>query len=233
MPFRLKPCGAVYGGTPLGNCRIVSPADVPGCLSGTDAVVVIDTLRAATTILAALHGGVAEVLPVLDDARAAGERGEGVILAGERNGQRLPGYDFNNSPADIAAYLQRQRAGRLVLKTSNLIPLLLQVPAAWICAGVNIAATARCLRGRDVCIVPAGGSWGISEDAAVAFGLSARIAGHSFPSDLIAAITRESGAAQHLRDIGCGSDVEFAARVDLYEIAAVFDGHCVTRVVQS
>lgn len=164
-----------------------------------------------------------------DDARADSERGAGVILAGEHNGQRLPGYDFNNSPADIAAYLQHHHASRLVLKTTNLIPLLLQVPRAYICAGVNIAATARCLRGRDVCIVPAGGPRGISEDACVAFGLSARIAGHEFPADLIAAMTRETGAARHLRDIGCGSDVAVAVRIDLYDFAATYDGHVIRR----
>lgn len=64
---------------------------------------VIDALRATTTITAALHAGALWVEPALSVA-AARRRARalpGALLAGERHGDRLPGFDLGNSPVDV------------------------------------------------------------------------------------------------------------------------------------
>ena len=68
------------------------------------AVVVIDVLRATTTIAFALAAGASEVIPCLevDDARqlAAKYPAGTVLLGGERLGVRIEGFDLGNSPTE-------------------------------------------------------------------------------------------------------------------------------------
>ncbi|MEN1678862.1 MAG: 2-phosphosulfolactate phosphatase [Planctomycetota bacterium] len=79
--------------------QFVSESDLAG-----DAVVVIDLLRASTTICRALASGAAEVQAFLDVAgvvRAAERAGrESVILGGERGGVTIEGFDLGNSPLE-------------------------------------------------------------------------------------------------------------------------------------
>jgi 2-phosphosulfolactate phosphatase len=97
----------------------------PGSLRGS-AAVVIDLLRASTTIVRALDAGAAGVVPCLepDEARAIrddlvrrGTPGANVVLGGERGGVRIPGFDLDNSPARYTAEAVGGRT--LVFTTTN------------------------------------------------------------------------------------------------------------------
>jgi 2-phosphosulfolactate phosphatase len=91
----------------------------PGAVAGGIAVV-IDVLRASTTIITALANGAACVRAVADvaDARAvAAALGPGTLLGGERGGVRIAGFDLGNSPAE---YARDRVAGRaIVITTTN------------------------------------------------------------------------------------------------------------------
>jgi len=79
--------------------------------------IVIDVIRATTTICQALASGYERVFCTaeVEEARALREAlGEG-ILGGERNAVRIPGFDLGNSPRE---YLER-RDGPLILSTTN------------------------------------------------------------------------------------------------------------------
>src|SRR5216117_4048183 len=85
----------------------VLPGLIPqGRLAGGLAVVV-DVLRATTTIIHALAAGCTAVRPCVevDEARdLAGQMRAGrVLLGGERGGSRLPGFDLGNSPHEYTA----------------------------------------------------------------------------------------------------------------------------------
>jgi len=94
-------------------------------------VVVIDVLRATSSIVAALDNGAAAIVPVreVDEAIAVMRRigRERVLLCGERESRLIEGFDLDNSPASFA----RDRvAGRtLVLTTTNGTRALTE--AAW------------------------------------------------------------------------------------------------------
>lgn len=94
---------------------LVEPEELAG---GT--VVIIDVLRASTTIVHALEAGATEVIPCLDveDAQAAAaELPEGsAILGGERGGLPIDGFDLGNSPAD---YTPDRVGGRTVIFTTS------------------------------------------------------------------------------------------------------------------
>jgi 2-phosphosulfolactate phosphatase len=84
-------------------------------------VVVIDLLRASTTICQAVANGAAEVVPFLEIADAqvaasAAPDGEEIVLGGERGGQRIDGFDLGNSPAE---YTRKAVAGKRVLLTTT------------------------------------------------------------------------------------------------------------------
>jgi 2-phosphosulfolactate phosphatase len=94
---------------------LASPEEMAG---GT--VVVIDVLRAATTIVYALAAGAAAVVPCLEveDARrlAAEFPPGGAVLGGERGGLPIDGFGLGNSPAE---YSPDRVAGKTVLLTTT------------------------------------------------------------------------------------------------------------------
>jgi 2-phosphosulfolactate phosphatase len=75
-------------------------------LSGGTAVI-IDVLRASSTIVTALHHGARRVVPctTTDEAFAHRTRWQSespVLLGGERGGVRIDGFDLGNSPAEYS-----------------------------------------------------------------------------------------------------------------------------------
>lgn len=89
-----------------------------GALRGRT-VVVIDVLRATTSLLVMLERGCAEVLiaPSIEAARRYRRAHPEVLLAGERGGRAPAGFDFGNSPVAFAAAALAGR--RLVFATTN------------------------------------------------------------------------------------------------------------------
>lgn len=94
----------------------VAPEDLAG---GT--VVVIDVLRASTTIVHAFEAGAAEVVPCLavEEARAVAARlpHGSAVLGGERDGLPVEGFDLGNSPAEYTPDRVKDRV--VVFTTSN------------------------------------------------------------------------------------------------------------------
>jgi len=140
---------------------------------------VIDQLRASSTIVTALDLGCAELLLTasLAEARRVARR-HGSLLAGERDGITPAGFDFNNSPADLLAGDVRGRS--VVLCTSNgtrVLSRLAGMPAVLVAcldnaracaeAAVDLAASL----GVDVGVVCAGRKGSFALDDAYAAGV--------------------------------------------------------------
>jgi 2-phosphosulfolactate phosphatase len=89
-------------------------------LAGT-AVVVIDQLRASSTVCYALAAGAKEVVPLAEVdlalAAADGELRHEVLLGGERGGERIEGFDLGNSPAEYTT--DRVYGKRILFTTTN------------------------------------------------------------------------------------------------------------------
>jgi 2-phosphosulfolactate phosphatase len=95
----------------------VHVAFTPGEPGEAPTGIVIDAIRATSTICQALAAGYKKALCVAEvvDARALrNELGEG-ILGGERQAVRIPGFDLGNSPREYLEPL----AGTLILTTTN------------------------------------------------------------------------------------------------------------------
>jgi 2-phosphosulfolactate phosphatase len=97
------------------GAHLMTPADIQGRV-----VLVIDVLRASTTVPVALANGARAVIPfessdaVLDRAKQF-ERSD-VLLAGERRMHMIPGFDLGNSPRE---YTRAVVEGKTVLLTTT------------------------------------------------------------------------------------------------------------------
>ena len=87
--------------------------------SANDVYIVIDVIRATTTLAVMFDQGAARVFAAetVEQAREASEEFPGRLLCGERNVQPLPGFDYGNSPVQFS---QVDLTGReLILTTTN------------------------------------------------------------------------------------------------------------------
>lgn len=119
-----------------------------------DVAVVIDVLRAATSIVSALDAGAKGVIPVLevDEAVALAKRlpdGE-ALLGGERGGLPIDGFDLGNSPGQ---YVRDVVGGKTVVFTTtngtSAIHRARRARRVLIAAFVNATAVADALLGQE------------------------------------------------------------------------------------
>jgi 2-phosphosulfolactate phosphatase len=213
-------------------------------LGGT-AAVVVDVVRASTTIVTALANGARAVIPVAtpEEARARGRAwADGpVLLGGERGGEPPPGFDCGNSPAEYAR--ERVEGRTVLLTTTNGTRALLAVRGARrVAVGgfVNATAAARwaAAEAGDVCLVCAGERGRFCLEDAVCAGLlvariearapapltdsarAARLLWERYADDL-AAMLRDAAWAQALAGQGRGDDLPACVAVDVYDVVPV------------
>ncbi|HWP36396.1 MAG TPA: 2-phosphosulfolactate phosphatase [Gemmatimonadales bacterium] len=128
-----------------------TPGAVPPAALANKPVLVIDLLRATTTIVTALANGARAVLPAATPSDALQlaqnlERDD-VLLAGERQTLPIPGFALGNSPLEM---LPERVAGKtLVMATTNGTPALLAAEAGrpvLLASAVNFSAAADAAR---------------------------------------------------------------------------------------
>lgn len=82
-------------------------------------VIMIDVLRASTTVVTAFANGCESIIPVeeVEDAFALQKKDESLILCGERQGKKPQGFQLGNSPLEY----NREAVGgkKLVYTTTN------------------------------------------------------------------------------------------------------------------
>ena len=97
------------------------PAVLPVAEGGPDAAVVIDVLRATTTIAWSLQNGAEAIQAFADlaelEATAAAWPADRRLRAGERGGKRVEGYDLGNSPLAVTPELVGGK--RIFMSTTN------------------------------------------------------------------------------------------------------------------
>ena len=87
--------------------------------SANDIYIVVDVIRATTSMAVMFDQGASRVFVAgsVEQAREAANTIPGRLLCGERNVQRIPGFDYGNSPVE---YAQLDLTGReLIMTTTN------------------------------------------------------------------------------------------------------------------
>jgi 2-phosphosulfolactate phosphatase len=223
------------------------------------AVFVIDILRATTTMCAALSHGAKAIIPVAsteEALRLAQTIGStDVLLAGEKDCVRIPGFQLGNSPLEMTERAVRGKT--IVVTTSNGTRALLACQGAssvYPAAAVNLSTAAEKMReaaegDHQVLVVCAGRAGSFSlEDAYCAGRLLAaaqgdRKARRGLNDAAIACLDlvrryrdnwerplSYSRAGRELIRLGFRDDVREAARLDAYPVLPHFHERRVTLV---
>ena len=198
--------------------------------------VVIDVIRATSTICQALASGYERVFctAAVEEARALQEAVGDAVLGGERNAVRIPGFDLGNSPRE---YLE-PAAKTLVLSTTNgtraVVAAAQRCDRVLVASLLNLAAVVEAARqtGEDVVVVCAGVQGTLALDDAFVAGRIVELLGWERTDAAEAAarlITTWAGAEDAFRASRSGrnllenapeleEDIPFCARESVLDI---------------
>ena len=214
---------------------LVHVAFTPGEQTPAPVGIVVDVLRATSTVTQALASGYRRVLccAEIDDARALALSEGPAKLAGERRLEAIPGFDFGNSPREVAG---EPGGETLVLTTTNGTRLLVDAAArfehVYVGSLLNLDAVAAAARshGADVAVLCAGVLGELALDDAYCAGRIAealggdrtdsataaiRLAGTFASSDEALAASR---SAWNLRRHGLAEDIDWCARENALDV---------------
>ncbi|AIY85684.1 MULTISPECIES: 2-phosphosulfolactate phosphatase family protein [unclassified Thermotoga] len=202
--------------------------------------VVIDVLRATSTIVTALSNGASGVIPVKTIEEALKKRKEGVLICGERNAQKPKGFDLGNSPLE---YRKEKISGKtIVLTTTNGTQVIEKIRSEEIIAAsfLNLSAVVEYLKSKeDILLVCAGTNGRFSlEDFLLAGAIVKRLKRNDLGDGAHAAeryfesventreeIKKHSSHAKRLISLGFENDVEFCTTEDRFKtIPALVNG---------
>jgi 2-phosphosulfolactate phosphatase len=214
--------------------------------------VVVDVLRASSSIVTLLERGAAPVIAAADteEAQALHGRLPEYLLCGERGGLPPEGFDFGNSPAEFSRLALRGKGA--ILATSNGTRLLAQLadaPAVLVGCLLNRSAAAKAAyeiareRGLDIavlCSAAYGGTTFVLEDALGAGAIvdaavttepsleardAARFARDAFLSAAPQLDEAVASAyhARELKEAGFGEDVAYCARLDVAQTVPMLE----------
>jgi 2-phosphosulfolactate phosphatase len=209
--------------------------------------VVIDNLRAGTTIVAALAAGCPAVIPAEtpEEARKIA-RMRHCLLGGERNSVIIEGFDFGNSPLE---YTPDRIGGRpIAFTTTNGTRAMRACTSAdslAIASFVNAGAAARflCEGKNDILIVCSGTRGEPSIEDTVCAGMLTDLLGgaetdaareavtlwNRHKGDLAGMMKRVSPHGRSLVDLGLEKDIDFAATLNKFDIVPILKGEEIVR----
>lgn len=203
-------------------------------------VVVVDILRATSCMVAGLGSGVKSIKPFakLDDCFKMREKG--YLIAGERNGKKVEGFDLGNSPF---GYMCKEAKGRKVATTTTngtvAIEKSLSADKVIIGAFLNIDAVANYLNNQDRSVIIHCAGWKGKvnmEDTLFAGALFNKLEKHfsaECDSPLIAQATynhmksdilgmiKQSSHAKRLNRLDVQRDIEYCLKINEFDIVPV------------
>ncbi|MGZ3333093.1 MAG: 2-phosphosulfolactate phosphatase [Gemmatimonadaceae bacterium] len=230
----------------------VKPIETAGRL-----VVIVDVLRASTTVATALGNGARTVIPVEGADEVINRSREfarsQILLAGEQKMYPIAGFDIGNSPQ---AFTPAMVEGKTILiTTTNGTKTLLGVQNARdivIASYVNFTAALALMKvaassKTDIAIICAGEEGGFTlEDAACAGryvraipkradiktndAAAASVVIEKKYGDNIAKVFKESAHGQALASAGFGDDLAAAAEVDSYPVVPIYQDRQITKL---
>lgn len=211
-----------------------SPALLPFYTLGEKVVVMIDIFRASSSICYGFENGALEIIPVSTIEECLAYAGQGYLLAAERDGQVVEGFDFGNSPFSYTR--EKVEGKKIVLTTTNGTYAIEQAGnAAEIVIGsfLNLSALCTMLRasGRDVLLLCAGWKNKFNlEDTVFAGAVVAALKAdftlrgdsavaamdlYELYKDDLSLIIDKSSHSQRLKNLGIEKDVLFCLETDI------------------
>ena len=219
--------------------------DLSNCL-----VVVIDVLRASSTMTTALAQGARKIIPVYlpDEAKKLAENycSDDILLCGEREGKQISGFDLGNSPREYSRKNIRNKI--IILSTTNGIRTIeLAKKSKEIIVGcfLNMQAVVEYCQSYSgkVLLVCSGDRGALSLEDTVCAGMmklmsekDAKIDKHHYDDSLIACsmyrkyrknllhMMQISIWGKHLMQMGLQQDLIYCAQINMYHHVPVLKG---------
>lgn len=138
----------------------LSPAIYDKHADDNNLVVIVDILRATSSICAAIHNGVQSIIPVATVEEARAMKQQGYMVASERDGYVLDFADFGNSPFNFTP--DKVQGRDIVYSTTNgtrCIHMASHSKAVVIGSFLNISALANWLIQQDSPVLIFCASW--------------------------------------------------------------------------
>lgn len=226
-------------------CVCLSPALIPLYNVEDYIVVIVDIFRATSSICYGIENGAGAIIPVslVEECAAYREKGLDYLLAAERDGKVVEGFDFGNSPF---SYTKEKVAGKtIVLTTTNGTHALhLSRAAKKIVIGSFLNLTSLCdwlkRQNDNVLLVCAGWKNNFNledtlfagaaveqlktgdfklDDAAIAANDLYQLGKHDLNEYL-----KKTSHSERLKKLGIEKDIAFCLQVDLITAIPVLDG---------
>lgn len=203
-------------------------------------VVVIDVLRATSTIVTALMNGAKGVIPVSDMGEASrisqSVDSDNYLLCGEKDGTKIDGYDLGNSPLEYNSEVVKEKT--LIFNTTNgtkAIKKSLGSAKIYMASFLNLSAIVDALAAEDNEIVLLCAGWKgrlALEDMLLAGNIIYNLGGGQLPddandgakvafglyekySDDIKSVIFQSNHAQRLIDVVGTEDLDYCCQTDI------------------
>ncbi|MBX2841628.1 MAG: 2-phosphosulfolactate phosphatase [Flammeovirgaceae bacterium] len=207
-------------------------------------VVVTDILRATSSMVAGLGSGVKSIVPVKEVVACEAYGKQGFLTAGERNGVKVPQFNFGNSPFD---FMKEENRGKSIAMTTTNGTLAINkskgAKKVVIGSFLNLKATTEFLKiaQDDVVIFCAGWKGRFSmEDTLFAGALADSLKEHAnigcdaavgaiaiykaHENDLLEFVL-ESNHAQRLGKLNVKKDIEFCMEQNKFDVVPMLDGN--------
>lgn len=203
-----------------------------------DIIVVVDVLRAGSTIITAINNGALSIVPVLtvNQARKLARTTSNTLLGGERKSLRIPGFLLGNSPLEYTS--ETVQGKNIVLTTTNCTRILerckqLQPDSdTLIGAFLNASSVGRAAwklgrkKNRGISIIQAGEGGEASQDdlacaelikAVIEAGTQRHLSSafRDMAGLLIYAILSNTPHGKYLVKMGFERDVDYCSRLDV------------------
>jgi 2-phosphosulfolactate phosphatase len=215
--------------------------------------VIIDIFRATTSICYGIDNGAEAIIPVAEVEECIAYRDNGFthLLAAERNGEVVEGFDFGNSPFSYTA--EKVGGKTVVLTTTNGTHALHHSrKAKRIVIGSFLNLTTLCnwlkTQPEDILLVCAGWKNNFNlEDTLFAGAVTHQLAGHGYKPDdaAIAALDlyqlakddlngylKKTSHSERLKKLGIEADIAFCLNVDTTTAIPVLDGERLVRLME-
>ncbi len=203
-------------------------------------VVVIDVLRATSTIVTAMMNGAKGVIPVEDMGEASriaqSVDSDNYLLCGEKDGAKIEGYDLGNSPLE---YSRDEIEGKtLIFNTTNgtkAIKKSLGSATIYIASFLNLSTIVKALgvEKNEIVLLCAGWKGRLAlEDMLLAGNIIYNLSGGKISddandgakvafglyekySDDIKSVVFQSNHAQRLKDVVGSDDIDYCCQTDI------------------
>ncbi len=212
-------------------------------------VVVIDIFRATTSICYGIQNGARAIIPVSHVEECAAYQGKDFLLAAERDGEVVDGFDFGNSPF---SYTREKVSGKTIVLTTTNGTHAIQMSrgARHIVIGSFLNLTALCTwlkqQNNDILLVCSGWKNNFNlEDTLFAGAVvhQLKVEGYKLDDPGIAAddlyvlakndlsgYLKKTSHSERLKALGIEKDIEFCLNVDVTTAIPILEGDSLVKM---